>query len=70
MREEELLKLVIAVYEAASAFICHRIAELCNSATTRSFGDNAARKHPVTRYRMSRMCRDIRPAVFSINLQI
>lgn len=68
MREEELLKLVIAVCEAASAFICHRVAELRNSAT--SFGDNAARKHPVTRYRMSRVCRDIRPAVFSINLQI
>lgn len=41
MREEELLKLVIAVYEAASAFIRHRVAELRNSAT--SFGDNAAR---------------------------
>lgn len=58
MREEELLKLVIAVYEAASAFIRDRVAELRNSAT--SFGDNAARKHPVTRYRMSRVCRDIR----------
>jgi len=42
MREEELLKLVIAVYEAASAFTRHHIAELRNSAT--SFGDNAARK--------------------------
>jgi len=59
MREEELLKLVIAVYEAASAFIRHRVAELRNSVT--SFGDNAARKHPVTRYRMSRVCRDIPP---------
>ena len=48
MREEELLKLVIAVYEAAFAFIRDRVAKLRNSAT--SFGDNAARKHPVIRY--------------------
>lgn len=68
IREEELLKLVIAVYEAASAFIRHCVAELRNSAT--SFDDNATCKHPVTRYRMSRVCRDIRPVVFSINLQI
>jgi len=61
MREEELLKLVIAVYEAAFAFIRDRVAKLRNSVT--SFDDNAARKHPVTRYRMSHICRDICPVL-------
>lgn len=51
MREEELLKLVIAVYGAAFA---HLPATAAQRAGDVSFGDNAARKHPVTRYRMSR----------------
>lgn len=67
MREEELLKLVIVVYEAASAFTRHHVAELRNSVT--SFGDNAARKHSVSRYRMSCMRGNIiHFAMFWINL--
>lgn len=58
MREEELLKLVIVVYEAASAFTRRSVTELRDSVT--SSDDNVTRKHSVTRYRMSHVRGDIR----------